>query len=186
MSLPRDVVDAARQNLATQFANYVNPGGLLNTAFYTAKENLPWFNTSAHKLVVSSMQSILQAYKVQLMYWQAIAFRRRAKNDISGYNKAQLEVITLLSRVPHLMLELQNAVKQKISDLKQARQNGLTRADDHRDRSDLTEHRKNRPDPYYTAMWVLDPASKRSVLRAELKATTTGQKWGDAGKFIGG
>lgn len=55
------------------------------------------------------------------MCWQSMAFQRRARNDISDYNKAQLEVITILQRVPGLLEELQGSVTQKIDDLKEAR-----------------------------------------------------------------
>ncbi|KAB5549390.1 hypothetical protein GE09DRAFT_1223235 [Coniochaeta sp. 2T2.1] len=174
------------EKLATQFSKYVEPGGLLSAAFYTTKDNMLPFNATDHKLLASLLQAILQAYKVQLMCWQAIAFRRRASNNVSGYNTAQLEVITLLARVPHLMKECQQAVEDKIHDLKDSRVNGVCRQNDHRDRSELTEHRANRPDPYYTAMWVHDPVSERNLLRAQLVPTSTGASIGDVFKLFGG
>jgi hypothetical protein len=173
------------QKLAEQFEAYVNPDGLLSKAFYAVKENLPWFNASAHTLLISIMQAILQAYKVRLMCWQVIAFRARSKNNVSDYNHAQLEVILLLKRLPNSIIDLQNAVKEKIKGLKDARQNGLELHYDTCD-SNFGDHRHHGDPTYRTTGKVHDPVSKRDLLGAKLQPVSALESVGDGLFFVSG
>lgn len=149
-------------------------------AFYTIKDNLPWFTPSAHVLLITAMQQILQAYQVRLMIWHAIALRARSKDDVHGYNEAQLEVCFLLNRLQHVLPELQAIVKQRINDLKQARLKGCVADYDQSDTNHLTDHRHHRDAKYRSTGFVIDPATGNKILYAGLAPTSTGTKILDA------
>ncbi|KAL8678663.1 MAG: hypothetical protein Q9224_007096, partial [Gallowayella concinna] len=113
------------KKIANQFEGYVNLGGPLADAFHDIKNNLPWFNASVHKLLVSAIQAIWGSYTIRLMCWSAIARRARQRDDVSAYNQAQFEAITLLSGVVEAITTLQKGTTDKIADMKSTRVAGV-------------------------------------------------------------
>jgi hypothetical protein len=174
-ALPKSDDDAKHtQELADQFKAFVDLNGTLTTAFYTVKDHLPWFNTSAHTLLISTLQSIFDAYKARLLFMQTLAFHARSKDDVNAYNEAQLEVCTLLDSLKKLIPELQESVKTKVEDLKSARLNGLVVNYNWAETHNLTDHRHHKEKKYKTEGWVHDPVSNRRLLKADLIPTTPG------------
>lgn len=171
--------------MATKFADYVAPDGFLSEAFDQIKDNLTTFSPSNHKLLILSMQSMLTAYTFVLTCWQQIAFLERSNGNISGYNRAQLEVITILQGIPSRFAKLQQAVLEETENLKYIRLNGLEKQNDNRVPNDNIEHRRGKPNPYYIAMWIYDSISERNLFRAELQPTSNSAKMIDVFNFIG-
>ncbi|KAK0625009.1 hypothetical protein B0T17DRAFT_531665 [Bombardia bombarda] len=173
------------EDIARRYASYVRAGGLVLVAFARARDNLPWFQPSTIGLIIVAAQAIVQSYQLAVRLWMEIGVRNRNSDNISGYNKAWVEVVSLVAEVPETLRALKKSVVDRVDDMQKARATSAAVHWKMRDTSNL-DHRYHKGHDWREHGYVLDTVSQRELLKFSIKPTTGLQKTGDVFKTIGG
>ncbi|RXW11772.1 hypothetical protein EST38_g14083 [Candolleomyces aberdarensis] len=139
----------------------VGTGGALTMAAADVKERLPWFNPSAHCLLVACLDAILQNYQMVLVSWEEIATMSLNRGDITNYNEAKREVSNILDSVDGLFEQYKAEIEGKITDLKKERLEKCKITTEDSDRSLFTDSRNHSLEKFHYRGFVLDQISKR-------------------------
>ncbi|RXW15005.1 hypothetical protein EST38_g10845 [Candolleomyces aberdarensis] len=116
---PDDII--VTKNRIDHMLSDVETGGALTTAAANVKEHLPWFDPSAHRLLVACLDAILQNYQMILVSWEAIATMSLNEHDFTSYNEAKRQVSNILDSVDGLFEQYKADIEKKIADLKKER-----------------------------------------------------------------
>ena len=133
------------------------------------------------------MTSIWSAYVLRIKCLYGIGQRARSENDVAAYNKAQFEVITILSSVSSSTGALYNAANDKIEILKKQRSDEIAANGTTKGCNNIVDHRWH-PEiqkDYFVEKWVDDKESKRRILLAKLKQTTFAESVEDGLRSVG-
>ncbi|KAJ2933520.1 hypothetical protein H1R20_g3589, partial [Candolleomyces eurysporus] len=152
---------------------HVKTGGSLAMAFTKVKEHLPWFDASAHRLLVACLEAILQAYFISLCSWEAIAKFGRNQGNISLYNEAKREVSNILDSVNGLFEQYRSDVKEKIEGLKRDRLERCVVKMDKTGRWELADDRYHASSEFSYQGYVLDDVTGQKSFFVTVKNRDT-------------
>jgi hypothetical protein len=186
MALPQAKGDLKHcKEQATQFGKYCGPDGLLERAVHEIKDNLDWFHTPSHTVLIAAMQTYLLAQRVRLVCWQSVAKYLRDEDRVDEYNEALYEVMVVFTELPESLKKLMTRVRDRIADLKDERVASCsTKILQSEKAVDFTDHRKHSGSRYNVSGCVHDAKSDRDLLVASLKKRSVGDGAVDVFKGI--
>ena len=154
--------------------DYCKPGGLLQEAFHTINDNLPWFNVAANLLLLSALQSILLAQHGRMMCWQVLAVYQRVDARILDYNNAVREAFYAQQEMSDQLAICKKRVESKITDMLTFRDKSISIKWDQQDNNQVERwlNPDMKPDRHF-AGFVHDPVSGRDIGRSELSRDLT-------------